>query len=463
MGSNAKIPVWRKAIFAVVVLLLSLTLLESGAMLLAKPDPMTMDSSYTSVEEYLAVIRKKVKKPRHFNKDAPLVVRVPENHPGAQKDSEPEAFITQTPPEALPQGKRHFVVVGGSAAHGFRVKYHKTFFGLVQTRLRKELGQDDLTAVVLARPAWELRSQIMTLKLYLSQVKQDPAAVVLYAGNNEAIGYWKPLRIGTRPFERLSLYRLFKKKFKPPKLVAEDEDPFKPEAILSNIWHPQPPMKGAGFWRKELKIYLENYSSLLRDIAEMLRERKIPLVLVALPLNLDAFEGRMVPQSMTFKDVGIDQYDRLEEMLRQAFSVKNWPDRKKLEELVELAPDGPLQLWALGQLADRDGRYSEALALLRRAKNAWWGMGFGMITMGQIATRMAKGAGIDVVDTSKWFNNTMSVRKQVDGLFMDICHLSPRGHELLAQGLFPVLRKLFEVGEPASVPAGDEKGTVAPP
>ena len=424
--------------------------LEGGARLAFPPSPLLFDTTHASLEAYLAMIRGKVKQPRFYKEGDLAMMRVPRDAPGAEKDHEEEGYFKLLTPEAMPAARQQIIILGGSAAYGFGVPYAETFFGMVEARLRRELGSDDPTTVVLARPAWELLSQVEVLEAYLARARQKPAAVVIYAGNNEAITYWKPPRIGLRPFERSHIYRLLKERFKAPVLARPAGEPYSPEIILGNIWRPEPPMRGAGFWTSELQVYLDNYRRLLLRVADMLRQRGIPLVLVTLPLNLSAFEGEMVPQPVTYREVGATEYARLEGMLREALSGKGWPHRAGLEALIAEAPRGPLQLWTLAQKADREGKYGEALQLFKRAKDSWWGIGFGMISMGKIVRALASQPGIHLVDTQRWFDGKSSVNEQTGGIFMDICHLDRRGHKRLARDLYGVLHKLLDrAGSPA--------------
>jgi lysophospholipase L1-like esterase len=438
----------RKVIYSVAVVCLVLALLELAVRLWNPRIQEERARYFPDLKTYLKHCRESHAKLRVIDKDDRVMVRVAKGTPGATEHTE-GGYVVPLTPARFPAGTRRVFIIGGSAAYGFFFPYHKTFGGLLESKLRAGLHTRGVHVLNIANPGWDLQSQVLRLKHALRRLQGTPDAVVVYAGNNESPPYWRPPKIGWRPWRRLFAFRVLKAKLLPPKPPDEPADPFTTEDTLRFIWLPSGGLDNASFWPEERKIYFRHFRSQMRDILGYLHRRHVFAVLVPLPINPDAFDGHVTPQPMTFRPVGAAEHRRLADKLARAMH-SDPPDQSLVEEVVREAPDGPLQLWILGRMLDREGRHAEALRYLMRSRANWWGMGFGMPTMAAIAREQGKSPDVALVDTRNMYDPRRSIRQQAAEMFLDGCHLNGRGHRLLADAvtshLLPELRSVGTAG-----------------
>jgi len=445
----------RKAVYALVALALLLGAAEGVSHLLQGEEP-PPGPQYPDLPAFMGTALGQVKMAKYKDADGPLpgakgpavLMRVPEKEKCSQPYGGPGGFFCLVQPGALPAGQR-VLILGASAAYGDGVTHQQTFALRLQQMLEGQ-GHASVKVLNLARPAWELNSVALLLLRLLRELRPAPAAVVLYAGNNEFLN--PPLQaVGSAPWQRLASYRLLKRVFKergwlrpPPTwnftyFKEPNWEVTSPGFAQQRIWHPPSGVPDASYWSTVRQAHLSHYRDTIESLVKELRSRKIPLVLVPPPMNLHLFVGGIQPQPATYKEVGGRQYERLTARLEQALASQ---DREVLRELLRDEPSGPIQQYMEGQWLDQQGRHVEAAAQLMSARDNMMGLLTALPSMAAI-TRELKGPGVKVVDTRDWYPPGESVRLRSRLLFNDSCHLSPRGHQQMAAKLAPVLQEIL--------------------
>ena len=446
------IPVRRKLLYAAVVVLFVLGSAEGIGRLLWQPEP-PRQGTYPSLLIYTDTVRLKAAEPRpHLDgqlpgpRDPRVLMRVKEKTPGAVDFQGGGGEYRLVDLARLP-GERRVLVFGGSAAWGPSYDYPQTFAALVQRDLRTRLADPSLQVINLARPGWEL-NRVKELLLHVVQsLPRAPAAVILLSGNNELL-HVAPLRgVGVPVRPPLVLYRLLTREFArrgwlgpppdtdPNAFTGVQEAPYSAAQIRQRVWRPGRGVNDASYWPLVRQAYLAQYRQNLRAIARELGRRKIPLVLVPPPINLHYFPGGMLPQPVTFKEVGPAGYRRQSWRLQRALKR---PTLARLEALVKDLPDGPLQRFALGQMYDAAGRRQEAYQQLMAARASMMGFLESLPAMTAAALSL-QGPGVSVMDTRSWYQDARSVRKTALSMFVDSCHLNDDGHKRLAKMIVAAL------------------------
>ncbi len=419
------------------VVSISLLILEGGARLMALGERDEADGFPTaapSLDAYLG--RLEARLGQELPPAAKNLVRVPAGTPGSQVCE--ATHVLPVEPGRLPRDQRRLLIFGGSAAHGWGVKYRATFGHLVESTLRRELADQRIKVLNFGHPGWDLKASVVLMRRVVQGLDARPETVIIYSGNNEFYEAWRPPRIGTRPWEMMHLYGRLTRWLFPVKEIQPMEDPAGAR-VLEFIWLPGGGLQDASFWASERKLIQRRYRTTLSSAVAWLRQRGIHVVLVPPPVNLDFFPGSMLPQPLTYRAVGRAGHRTLERKLRDILSpTSGAPRLKHLSRFVEQEPSGPLQQWALGRMLDRAGLHDRAMSHLARARDQMWGYGAAIPTLGSIVRAQA-GEGISVIDTRQMYATGRSVGEQADRLFEDACHLTKRGHELLANRIAKVL------------------------
>lgn len=440
MAVPRKLSRGKRTIFALVNVLFVLVIIEGGARLADRHRP-GEERTYPSLDAYREEQRGQARTPHGFRANPRIWRRVARRTPGARMYPDEGGYFVELDPEQLPADRRAVLIFGGSAAYGLGIDWPLTYTHLLGQALQDAPGGVEL--VNLARPGWELDSQVEVLRQVIPRLRRPPAAVVIYAGNNEVPESWRPPRIGRRPWESLAIYRVLRRWLRPTRrLERHFDDDLHPDKLLAGTWLPEGGLSDASFWLAERRDYLDSFGRALEGAVRWLGQRKIPVVLVAVPVNLDFFNGRLVPQPLTYRAIAPGAQRALADRLRQALGRSGGGRLEALRALVKAEPSGVVQRWALGRQLDTQGGADEARDQLSRARDAAWGYGGALPSIARRTLELA-GPGVRVIDTRSWYGGAEPIQAQARGLFIDACHLSRAGHRRLANDLTPVLRALL--------------------
>ena len=460
------IPRWRRALYALLVLGLLLGVTEGVCRLLARELPQG-PPAYTDVETFITDYGNRTRQPWFIGQDGPLpgaqgpkvVLRVDPAEPGALPFEGAGGKVKLLLPAQLP-GQRQVLVLGASAAYGDGVKHAQTLARQLQGLVAGQ--RPALSVLNLARPAWELNSVSALLQRLLKQLPRPPAAVVLYSGNNE-FSVPPIFSVGENPLKALAAYRVAvhqasRRGWLPPppgtdfslfrnprwEAIASTE-------VLARLWRPGAGLDDMSYWTRVRTMQLAQYKAGLVRVTTLLRQRKIPLVLVPPPVNLHFFVGSIYPQPVTYQP-GRQRYLSAARRLELALQTR---DEAALRQLVRDEPGGPLQRYALGQLLDQAGKHQLAAAELSRARDSMMGLLAALPAMARLAAELA-GPSVAVVDSAGFYPPGVSVRQRSRQLFNDSCHPSATGHRLLAREVARQLTRLGVTGPSASPGPADE-------
>ena len=456
MSNRVQIPLWRKLLYAAVVVLLLLGLAEGVVRLLWQEPPLPRRQGiYPSLRIYIDATRHMAVQQRlHLEGPLPgpegpeVLWRVPMGTPGAVDFVGGGGVYKLVRPSRLPAGRR-VLVFGGSAAWGPSFDYPRTFPAVVQQRLRRRLGDDSIQVLNLARPGWELNRVKALLLRVVHQLR--PAAVILLSGNNELLHVRHLEEVGMPRPNPLALYRLTTHLLRnrgwlpPPRgtnpdaITGEQAEPYSAAQVSRRIWRPGRGLDDASHWLHVRQAYLAQYRLNLELIKQQLAKLGVPLVLVPPPINLHYFPGGLRSQPATFARVGAAGYHKLCGRLERALEDATG---RQLKALIKEHPSGPLQHFMLGQLHDAAGRRRQAYLRLMAGRDRMMGFLESLPSMTEAAVKL-RGPGLKVIDTRAWYRDPRSIRETAVKLFVDSCHLTDDGHARLAGMLSSALEQLW--------------------
>lgn len=449
------IPRWRKALYALVPPLVLLAALQAVALWL-EPDLPEPPGTYPHLEAYLGDVREKAGRIEE-HPDDPLpgaqalrvLWRVSPDTEGAEAYEDAGGATLTLPLAELPLAG-NVVLLGGSAAYGYRLPYRDSVGAQLQELLRQSSGRPELQVINLARPSWELNS-VVALALNLLAHGERPAAVVVYSGNNEFLapglfGLGKPLP------ERFALGRMilhygrYYGLIRPP--PDADPDFFKypdwlpptPEVMAARIWWPGRGLDDASFWTEVRAVHLAQFRRSLRRLGEAMRLAGVPLVLVPPPINLVLFPGGGRYQPATYRPVGRWGYERIASRLQGVLRENRL---EAAQQMVRDEPGGSLQRYQLATLLEAEGRHAEAQAHYLEARERSMGLLGSLRTLARLMAEEGPPRGAKVIDTGGWYHPDRPTRPQARALFLDACHLTARGSNYLARHLEPLLARLL--------------------
>ena len=459
-NDRRKIPIWRRLIYAVIALTLVLGTLEGISRLLAPKMP-AVPPGYADARTFLIDYDNRIREPWFLKPDGRLpgvngpkvVLRVASSTPDAQPFPGPGGKVMVLEPKEL-SGARQVLVLGASAAYGDGVRHDETLARQLELALGRSTaaGKEPVTVLNLARPAWELKSVAALAERLLTQLPAPPAAVVLYTGNNEfsippIFSVALPNPMASLASYRLVAHWLRSRGWLSPPLGSDFHafrnprwEPIDAAGIVARLWRSSPGLPDMSYWTEVRKKTLAQYRTRLGQLAATLAGKGIPLVLVPPPVNLHFFPGAIYPQPVTYGKMTRARYEALAARLQQALAAG---DTAALEALAKEAPDGPLQRYYLGQQLDRAGKFKQAAAELRVAREQTMGLLAALPSVAAISRTLA-GPLVAVIDTSDLYPANRSVGKRARELFNDSCHPTNLGHRLLAGKVAAALERLWK-------------------
>ena len=453
------IPLWRRLVYALITLALVFGLLEGISHFLARKLPPS-PPGYADAQTFLMDYGNRTREPWFLNQDGPLpgvkgpkvVLRVAPSTAGAQPFPGPGGKVSVLAPKDLSAG-RQVLVLGASAAYGDGVKHDETLARQLELLLQKSTASGQQPKVLnLARPAWELNSVAALAERLLVALPAPPAAVVLYTGNNEfsippIFSVDRPSPLASLSLYQLAVHWLRRGGWLRPPPGSDFHafrnprwEPMDAAAITARLWRSGPGLEDMSYWSEVRKKTLAQFRTRLQRLAAALAAKGVPLVLVPPPVNLHFFPGAIYPQPVTFGKVGGARYAALATRLQQALSAG---DTAAIQALAREAPRGPLQRYYLGQQLDRAGKFKQAAAELRAARDHTMGLLAALPSVSTICRSLA-GANVAVIDSSDFYSLKRSIGKRSRELFNDSCHPSAAGHRLLAGKVAAALQELWK-------------------
>ena len=457
---NVRIPVWRKLLYSLVVLGFFFVIAEFACRLLLTEEQLQVGKveskwlPHHDVERFVAAELEKVDRPHFPHLTPEASYRVAPGNAGAFKDDPGRREVTRLLPGNIPPDPTRVLVFGGSAAFGVDVPFDKIFSTLLQQLGREQLSDPAFEVLNMGRTGWELNSVLPKIRQVVSGMKAPPAAVIIYAGNNEVLAVASDLDfICPDPWEVLHLYRAYLKFMTTTRLHnylhghdrlhSIDGGPLSWKYLSNQIWQPCGMYKDASFWPRIKKAYVAQHRKNIEQITAWLKKRGVLVVLVAPPVNLIYFPGSIQKQPATHRAVGQDKYSEAAARLRSILRQPNGR-LKALEAYVARHPDGAIQWYGLGMALESHKQHRLAARCFRRARAEQFGVLAGLPSFVKTVESMDED-GVVVIRTSQWFSPTVPPTHQAGALFNDAMHLNPGGHKRLAaeiaEELFPLLKK----------------------
>ncbi len=457
---SVRIPVWRKLLYSLVVLVSFFVVAELGFRLLLTDEQLQVGKvesrwlPHHDVKRFVAHELKKVDLP-HFPHLVPEAsYRVAPGTHGTFKDDPGRREVTRLLPGDIPPQPTRVLVFGGSASFGVDVPFEKIFSTLLQQQGRKELSDPKLEVLNMGRTGWELNSVLPKIRQVVSGMKAAPAAVIIYAGNNEILSVAGDLEfICPDPWEVLHLYRAYLKFMTTTSLHKQlhghdrmhsiDGGPLTWRYLADRVWQPCGMYDDASFWPAIKKAYVAQHKKNIEQITAWLKKRGVLVVLVAPPLNLVYCPGASQMQPVTHRAVGKEAYQATAARLR-AILRKPAGRLQALEAFVAKHPDGAIQWYGLAMALEAHKQHRLAARCFLRARAEQFGVLAGLPSFVKTVESMT-GDGVIVIRTSHWFPTHIPPTHQAGALFNDAMHLNPGGHKRLAkeigEKLFPRLKK----------------------
>ena len=359
-------------------------------------------------------------------------------------------------PETTPGGdKRRVFVIGGSAPYGYPYTYRETLGG----RLDQKLFPEGFFVLNAARPGWCSGELVPIVDRLTDSYTMD--ALVIFCGNNEFI-HWYDEELPTenrRTLEAMlaathssafawlltrqfqlnrtgSLRRTTIDGFERRRALRGSEQPLSNPAEKYGSYH-------AANWALTKQRFLDNFEANLSHMVKKARQKDAAVILSTIPFNYRLCPAWNMPQPESFDP-------RHEKEVRRA--IRDTADLKSkglLEDSIERAREGlllddkpPVLHYLVAECLEALGRHEEAELEYAQSRENVIGNFGSMLSINERIRRVAASTGVNLLDARKLFDEACHGAGQFynEGLILDDCHPTPRGHEILAEGVASILR-----------------------
>lgn len=323
--------------------------------------------------------------------------------------------------KSLQKNKKSVLCIGDSTIFGWKVSEESTFVQQLEQMLnRSKYLSDNWQTINAGVPGYTSFQVSLMAKRIFSSLKPD--YVVLCVGNNEA---WPAKR---------SDYQLYKDRYYKAK-VLEFLSHSTLFLFLKELFQPGKPQqfKVQSLSKLQPKVSRDEYIQNIKDVISLTNQHQITLILMEPPVNL-----LFPPLRMTI-------LSDLEVFKRQWTSViqlieNNEIDRalKKVDEYLTRFPDRFYLLWLRGIILTKNGELEKGKALLERAIEVHPFPGRCKPSYRKALKDLAENNKIVYLDTNELLS-PFSDQGNIDELYIDWCHPTIKGHEIISKYLFRIV------------------------
>jgi len=382
------------------------------------------------------------------------------------------------PDDVVRQGEHRVFIIGGSAAYGFPYRYSDTFPGM----LNRMLAPQRVRTLNASQVGWTSGELAPLVDQAVTFYK--PAAIVIFAGNNEWF-HWQPLlkpipgqahSADPPPREELSQasinilrtlahsralavleYGLVQWRVA-NRQARQDEARRSPVTDRFESHHE---LIGSGYavampldqqrydanqWLAVRQEYLDTFQANLEQMVASAQNADVPIVLLTVPYN-----PRLSPAWKHRQPHWFDPEHREQVTAAITNAARAVTDGRFEEGLattdsaLQLDPHPALLHYLKAECLEGLGRHLEAEVAYSQSRE--WTMGNlgSRLSTNRIIRALAERVGVPLIDVQELFQDYGARRQSYYNLDLihDDCHPTPLGHQLIAEALVPVLQAVI--------------------
>lgn len=310
-------------------------------------------------------------------------------------------------------GMKRVVFLGESVARGFFYDPHFNPAMALKSILLSYCESNSIEIIDLARISIDA---VHLLELCKKSLTLDPAAIVIFAGNN-----WHPM-LNAGQSEMIEVVHLLRQ---------------------SGDWR-----SVKDFVEQKLRNQVRNF---VERVTDLVRERRIPVVLVIPEFNLVEWTEQN-PPPLLFDSTENSEWITLRSTLRTAVQRENIPQIIGTAQQM-IALDGgtsPEPLKILADIALRENDHGTARKLLERVKDAcvssplpWFPSPRCYSVIQEVLRHESARQEIAVVDLPSLFEQHLNGQLPDRRIFHDYCHLTAEGIRVAMAGVASILQPLL--------------------
>lgn len=347
---------------------------------------------------------------------------------------------TVFPVKKTPQTFRVFCL-GGSASAGWPHPQEEIYTRYLQRALEEAYPQRSIEVLNVSAHAY---AAYRVRLIFQEVIEFEPDLVVIYSGNNEflekrvygeASAWWEPV---SRALNRLHLVRRVKgsslgRRLWPANTLLADERQHVAYEQWSKIEQLALELRQNPRQYQQVK---NHYAFSIQSMVETARDRKVPVILVSVPVNLRQWHPNVSHQPL--QGPTLQTWERLyrsgEGLLVQGDASGA---ARRLQEAAGLAPFHAETHFALGRALEQAGDYQAALLSYSRARDLDYNPFRAPSDLNQILRQIAgRYDHTSLADAEQAFLAASAPLAPGFDLFLDYVHPTKRGNLLVAKTVY---------------------------
>lgn len=375
-----------------------------------------------------------------------LRVRVPDR--GDPRD-EPYAIGGRVIEDAWPDAKQdplrvdeladerrpRVFLLGGSAALGYPYAYEDS------TAQRLQRRRPDLRVINVGQVGWT-SGQVVGIARRIAE-ELEPAALIVYSGNNEWIhwaphaGSFDPSLHRTLAHSRAAAAALYLgHSWAPP---PDDEPPL--FGYEHAVEHPALQFDFEA-WSRQRSEFLDQFGANLRAMRRLAADAGAQIIFVTVPFQYKLSPAFRHPQPPVTREVhAVEVRDRTS-MALTAIRAERWRDAvQELDAAIALDPEPALLHYLRAVATEALGEHEHAEQHYAQSRDRMVGNLGGRLAINEVIRTVAAETDAPLVDAREIFDEHEHAagRYYNESLIHDDCHPTPAGQRLLAHALAEVL------------------------
>jgi hypothetical protein len=320
-------------------------------------------------------------------------------------------------------------VVGGSAAFGFGIPNSKTFISILNNKC------NDMNFINTARPGWSSMQMPPLTKRLLNNCKIN--YLLLLLGNNEFLNFNTQLmyssNFNTKVMElfiqnsNLLSYIYYRNANRQAGIDKTKNSGFRAYKNLYNFQHYESTKTHSTEFlnKKKIKI-LDQFEQNMEKTILICLNNNITPILSSIPINLQLQPNwafiqpcKLSKEEIHFLNLSIDKNKNLDEAL------------DLIENYINLEEESSVYYYYKAKILSAMGDSENANHFFLYSRELMYGDLGSLLSVNSIIQSLSLKYDIPFIDLNKKFMEYIS-SKSKNKLFIDDCHYSPMGHEIIA-------------------------------
>lgn len=344
--------------------------------------------------------------------------------------------------------------LGGSASAGWPHPPEEIYSRYLQHALEEAYPQQTIEVLNVSAHAY---AAYRVRLIFQEVIEFEPDLIVIYSGNNEFLekrvyreepAWFEPV---TTALNRLHLVRRVKgsslgRRLWPENTLLADERQHVAYEQWSKIEQLALDLRQKPAQYQQVK---NHYTFSIQSMVETAQQRKVPVILVSVPVNLREWHPNVSHQPL--QGPTLQTWERL---YRSGKGLLLQGDAsgaaRRLQEAAVLAPFHAETHFALGQALERSGAYEAALQSYSRARDLDYNPFRAPSDLNQILREIAgRYDNVSLADAEQAFLATSAPLAPGFDLFLDYVHPTTRGNLLVAKTVYEQIISRGLLGPPA--------------